>query len=55
MVFYNTLPIYGTILEPALLGEPLGMIHYFFGGLIIAGGLWDTLGKENRLSKERYR
>jgi hypothetical protein len=31
------------------------MIQYFFGGLIIAGGLWDTLGKENRRIKERQR
>jgi len=48
MVFYNTLPLYGAILGAALLGEPLGMIHFCFGGLIIAGGLWATLGKERR-------
>lgn len=48
MVFYNTLPLYGAILGAVLLGEPLGIIHYFFGGLIIAGGLWATLGKEHR-------
>ena len=53
MVFYNTLPLYGAILGAALLGEPLGMIHYFFGGLIIAGGLWATLGKEQRRSEEK--
>jgi drug/metabolite transporter (DMT)-like permease len=53
MVFYNTLPLYGAILGAALLGEPLGIIHYSFGGLIIAGGLWATLGKEHRLSKEK--
>ncbi len=29
------------------------MIHYFFGGLIIAGGLWATLGKEHWRSKEK--
>ncbi|MGD2186152.1 MAG: DMT family transporter [Desulfobacterales bacterium] len=45
MVFYNTLPLYGAFLGAALLGEPLGMIHYVFGGLIIAGGLWATLGR----------
>jgi drug/metabolite transporter (DMT)-like permease len=50
MVFYNTLPLYGAILGAVLLGEPLGMIHYLFGGLIIAGGLWATLGKELRRS-----
>ena len=44
MVFYNTLPLYGAVLGAALLGEPLGMIHFVFGGLIIAGGLWATLG-----------
>jgi drug/metabolite transporter (DMT)-like permease len=48
MVFYNTLPLYGALLGAALLGEPLGIIHYFFGGLIIAGGLWATLGKGHR-------
>lgn len=53
MVFYNTLPLYGAILGAALLGERLGMIHYFFGGLIIAGGLWATLGKEHWRSKEK--
>ena len=48
MVFYNTLPLYGAILGAALLGESLGMIHYVFGGLIIAGGLWATMGKQHR-------
>ena len=46
MVFYNTLPLYGAILGAALLGESLGLIHYVFGGLIIAGGLWATMGKK---------
>ncbi len=50
MVFYNTLPLYGAILGAALLGESLGMIHYVFGGLIIAGGLWATMGKQHRSS-----
>jgi drug/metabolite transporter (DMT)-like permease len=53
MVFYNTLPLYGAILGAALLGEPLEVIHYFFGGLIITGGLWATLGKEHQRSKAR--
>jgi drug/metabolite transporter (DMT)-like permease len=48
MVFYNTLPLYGAVLGAALLGEPLGMIHFVFGGLIIAGGLWATLGRASR-------
>ncbi len=43
MVFYNTLPLYGALMGAALLGEPLRMIHYVYGGLIIAGGLWATL------------
>jgi drug/metabolite transporter (DMT)-like permease len=43
MVFYNTLPLYGAVLGAALLGEPLGMIHFVFGGLIVTGGLWATL------------
>jgi drug/metabolite transporter (DMT)-like permease len=45
MVFYNTLPLYGAVLGAALLGESLGMIHFIFGGLIVAGGLWATLGR----------
>lgn len=50
MVFYNTLPLYGAILGAALLGESLGMIHFVFGGLIIVGGLWATLGRERQRS-----
>jgi drug/metabolite transporter (DMT)-like permease len=53
MVFYNTLPLYGAVLGAALLGEPLGMIHFVFGGLIIAGGLWATLGREQHRSSIR--
>lgn len=45
MVFYNTLPLYGVILGSAFLGESLGVIHFIFGGLILGGGLWATLGK----------
>ena len=45
MVFYNTLPLYGVVMGAALLGEPLGMTHFIFGGLILGGGLWATLGK----------
>jgi drug/metabolite transporter (DMT)-like permease len=45
MVFYNTLPLYGVVMGAALLGEPLGMTHFVFGGLILGGGLWATLGK----------
>jgi drug/metabolite transporter (DMT)-like permease len=44
MVFYNTLPLYGVILGAALLDEPLGTVHLVFGGLILGGGLWATLG-----------
>ena len=50
MVFYNTLPLYGAVLGAALLGEPLGMIHFIFGGLIVAGGLWATLGRKQQRS-----
>ncbi len=48
MVFYNTLPLYGVILAALTLGEPLGPIHYLFGGLILLGGLWSTLGGGGR-------
>ncbi len=39
MVFYNTLPIYGSILGVTLLGETLGAEHFIGGGLILAGSL----------------
>lgn len=45
MVFYNTLPLYGVVLGAVFLGEPLGIIHFIFGGLILGGGLWATIGK----------
>ena len=45
MVFYNTLPLYGVILGAVFLGESLGMTHFIFGGLILGGGLWATIGK----------
>ena len=45
MVFYNMLPLYGTILGAVFLSEVLGPVHYVFGGLILAGGIWATLGK----------
>ena len=44
MIFYNTLPLYGVFMGALLLGEPLGMVHLVFGGMIIGGGLWATLG-----------
>jgi drug/metabolite transporter (DMT)-like permease len=44
MVFYNTLPLYGAMLGAIFLGEALQAVHIIFGGLIIGGGLWATLG-----------
>jgi drug/metabolite transporter (DMT)-like permease len=44
MVFYYTLPLYGAFMGAALLDEPLGMVHWVFGGMILAGGIWGTLG-----------
>jgi len=44
MVFYNTLPLYGVVLGAVFLDEPLGTAHIVFGGLILGGGLWATLG-----------
>jgi drug/metabolite transporter (DMT)-like permease len=44
MVFYNTLPLYGVILGAVFLDEPLDQTHIIFGGLILGGGLWATLG-----------
>jgi drug/metabolite transporter (DMT)-like permease len=40
MVFYNSLPLYGTLMGVLLLGEAVGFEHAIGGGLIIAGGLW---------------
>jgi drug/metabolite transporter (DMT)-like permease len=39
MVFYNMLPVYGSILGVILLGESLGAEHFIGGGLIVAGSL----------------
>jgi drug/metabolite transporter (DMT)-like permease len=44
MVFYNTLPLYGVLLGAVFLGEPLDLVHILFGGLILGGGLWGSLG-----------
>ncbi len=46
MVFYNTLPVYGSILGVILLGESLGAEHFVGGGLILAGSfiaIWPEL------------
>jgi drug/metabolite transporter (DMT)-like permease len=48
MVFYNTLPLYGVILGAVVLNESVGVIHLIFGGLILGGGLWATLGRTDR-------
>lgn len=39
MVFYNMLPVYGSILGVILLGESLGAEHFIGGGLIVGGSL----------------
>ena len=47
MVFYNMLPVYGSILGVILLGESLGAQHFIGGGLILAGSfiaIWSELG-----------
>lgn len=54
MVFYNTLPLYGVVLGMVFLGERLSPAHVVFGGVILAGGLWATMGglrKFRRASK----
>jgi drug/metabolite transporter (DMT)-like permease len=46
MVFYNMLPVYGSILGVILLGESLGAQHVLGGGLILAGSfiaIWPEL------------
>jgi len=44
MVFYNTLPLYGVMMGAFFLEESLGLVHVVFGGLILTGALWGTLG-----------
>jgi drug/metabolite transporter (DMT)-like permease len=51
MVFYNMLPVYGSILGVILLGESLGAQHFIGGGLIVAGSLmaiWPELRTTTR-------
>ncbi|TVR74032.1 MAG: hypothetical protein EA427_01535 [Spirochaetaceae bacterium] len=49
MVFYNTLPLYGTILGSLLLGEHVGLPHLLGGTLIIGGGVVSALvGRKGR-------
>jgi drug/metabolite transporter (DMT)-like permease len=46
MVFYNMLPVYGSILGVILLGESLGAQHFIGGGLILLGSfiaIWPEL------------
>ena len=46
MVFYNMLPVYGSILGVILLGESLGAQHFIGGGMILAGSfiaIWPEL------------
>ena len=45
MVFYNMLPLYGTLLGAVFLSEVLSPAHYIFGGLILSGGVWASLGR----------
>ncbi|MDA3950974.1 MAG: DMT family transporter [Spirochaeta sp.] len=45
MVFYNMLPVYGTILGVSLLGEQVGPAHAVGGALIIGGGLFSAYAR----------
>ncbi len=53
MAFYNTLPLYGVIMGAALLGEKLGPSQFLFGGLILVGGLWASVG--HRFAKRKQK
>ena len=44
MVFYNTLPLYGSLLAYLFLGESVGTTHLAGGLLIVGGGLWAARG-----------
>jgi drug/metabolite transporter (DMT)-like permease len=52
MVFYNTLAMYGVFMGAVFLGEPLGPVQLVFGGLIVGGGLWGTLGGLGRRAEK---
>ena len=46
MVFYNMLPVYGSVLGVILLGESLGAHHFWGGGMILGGSfiaIWPDL------------
>lgn len=40
MVFYNTLPLYGTLIAFLFLSEPVGLAHLVGAVLIVGGGVW---------------
>lgn len=40
MVFYNTLPLYGTLFGVIFLGEGFWIWHLLGGALIVGGGVW---------------
>ena len=44
MAFYNTLPLYTSLLAVVLLGEPLQWTHLLGGALVIGGGLLAARG-----------
>lgn len=44
MAFYNTLPLYGVVMGAVFLKEPVGLTHILFGGFILGGALWATVG-----------
>jgi drug/metabolite transporter (DMT)-like permease len=44
MVFYNTLPVYGSLLGHFFLQETMGLAQVAGGALIIGGGLWAARG-----------
>jgi len=47
MVFYNTLPLYGTLFGFLFLGETLGPASLAGGALILAGGLVAAVNKKS--------
>jgi drug/metabolite transporter (DMT)-like permease len=61
MVFYNMLPVYGSILGVILLGEALGAEHFIGGGLILVSSfmaIWPELrtaaGKRRTKEERRF-
>jgi drug/metabolite transporter (DMT)-like permease len=51
MVFYNTLPLYASLLAYLFLGEEIGLAHLAGGALVIGGGVWAARAQSKAAQK----